>query len=146
MRVFLSTFLDNFLELTLLQGTGGQEVKDAGVQFFKKPGENSPWLMFVLGAGAIVVIVLVWIALQRTRQGDWQKLQLSGNEEIFSSLCRANQLAKREAFLLRKLVYELQLTNPLLPFVDTSLYDRYAPRLSSSKQLLLQNIRSKIFR
>ena len=105
----------------------------------------------VIGAVVMALVFVLLIAVvasvvKRSRINNWKyKGAAVGNEDIFARLCDANQLSRREVFLLRKLVYDMRLQNPHLPFVDPTIYERYSSKISAKKRDILLALRDKIF-
>ncbi|MCK6439333.1 MAG: hypothetical protein L6Q71_03935, partial [Planctomycetes bacterium] len=73
-------------------------------------------------AGAVILVVgglLIWRMVAVSRINGWKYRGAAiGNAEIFNRLCEANGLSRAEVFLMRKMVFDQRMENPLLPFVD----------------------------
>lgn len=110
---------------------------------------GTDWSLELIIVSAVVILVLVVVIVVLAKRGSRDEPGSSGpavgSEEIFARLCMANQLSKSESYLLRRMVYDLNLSNPLLPFVDPRLFDRYGEVLGGNKRALLTNIKGKLF-
>lgn len=99
-----------------------------------------------MGSVLLVFVILGWIYVKRSRINNWKYQGVAvGVEEIFKRLCEANSLTTRETFLMRKLVYDMRLQNPLLAFVDLQLFDSYANALGGNRRAQIIAIREKVF-
>lgn len=102
--------------------------------------------MLIGGTIFAVLLVAIYFMFRRKSKDDWRaELPPEGTEATFARLCQANSLSGSEAYLMRKLVHELQLDNPLLPFVDPKPLADYEQSLGGAKRSALAKLRAKIF-
>lgn len=132
--------------LSLLQDGNAPRLRE-GVNWYETSSDTTSIIIAIIGVVILATLGYIIVRLNR-RHGDYQSVveRPVGAEDTFRKLCEVNGLSDSEGYLLRKVVFDLEIANPLLPFVDPGYLDTWASHEHDpNKAANAQRIRNKLF-
>jgi|GEM_PF-4324212 len=102
-------------------------------------------IFLTLGFGLVVVAALVF-GVKRSTRTQWLKQKaVFSTDEVFDRLCEANHLSRDEIFIVKRMIFDLRLDNPILVFINPDYVQRYLPDLTQSETKTVKSIQEKLF-
>ncbi|MCA8938441.1 MAG: hypothetical protein KDB07_01420 [Planctomycetes bacterium] len=120
-----------------------QATKKVG-EAMSNTGDDATRLIMTAILALILFGGIIWFVLWWRHQNRFASAPV-GEEQIFQRLCDVSDLSRSESYMLRKMVFELGLANPLEPFTNPALFDEYGKGLTGNKAAYVKNIRNKLF-
>lgn len=120
----------------------GNEVPEG--TFFQKP--EGVAVIIVLSVTFTIVVLVIAYMMRKSYKENWQWRGVPvGAVETFRLLCDANQLTSTEVYLMKRVVSDLGLKNPLLPFAKPEILESYLPIAPENRRHALRVIQAKLF-